>query len=56
MSQAGKTKTQHAPEVDVREHQEKGEIAVMIIQVRLLGSALCLPAKDVLSYIVLSHM
>lgn len=55
MSLAGKTKPQCAPEADVREDQEKEEIAVLVIQVRLLGSAPCLPAKDVLSYIIISH-
>lgn len=53
MSLAGKTKPQHAPEADVSEDQEKGEIAVLVIQVRLPGSALSLPTKAVLSYIVL---
>lgn len=37
------------------EDQEKGERAMLVIQVKLLHSALCLPAKDVLSYTVLSQ-
>lgn len=52
MSLAGQTKAQHGPE---GEGQEKGETAMLIIQVRLLGSALCLTAEGVLSYTVLSH-
>lgn len=35
--------------------QEEGEITMLVIWVRFLGSVLCLPAKHVLSYIILSH-
>lgn len=38
------------------EDQQKREIVTLVIQVRLLGSALCLPAKDVLSCVILSHI
>lgn len=55
MSLSGKTKPQHALEAEVTEDQEKGERAMLVIQVKVLGSALCLPAKDVLSYIILSQ-
>lgn len=51
MRLAGKIKPQHGPE---GEGQQKGEAAMLIIQVRLLGSALCLTAKGVLPYTVLS--
>lgn len=56
LSLAGKTKPPRTPEADVTENQQKGEIAMLVIQVRLLGSALCLPPKDVLSYVILSHI